>query len=146
MSLIRWDPLREMDEILGHYNRAIGSPNIVDMELHPRGDWTPLVDIAETDKSFIIKMDVPEVNKKDVKVSVKNGVLSIEGERHQEKEESGKTFHRIERYHGQFCRSFTLPKNVLVESVDATFKDGLLTVEIPKLEKAESPQVDVKIH
>ena len=146
MSLIRWDPLREMDEMLRHYNRAIGTPNVMDMELLPKGDWTPRVDIAETDKSFIIKMDVPEIDKKDVKVSVKNGVLSIEGERHQEKEESGKKFHRTERYHGTFCRSFTLPENVDIDHLDATFKDGLLTIEMPKLEKSESPQIEVKIH
>jgi HSP20 family protein len=146
MSLIRWDPMREMDEVLGHYNRAIGVPNIMDMEFLPKGDWTPRVDIAESGKSFIIKMDVPEVDKKDVKISVKNGVLSIKGERLLEKDESGMKFHRVERYHGTFCRSFTLPENVDIGNVDATFKNGLLTVEVPKLEKTESPQVEVKIH
>jgi HSP20 family protein len=146
MSLIRWDPMRGMDELLEHYNRAIGNPNIMDIELLPKGDWTPRVDIAETDKSFIIKMDVPEVDKKNVKISVKNSVLSIKGERLQEKEESGKKFHRMERYHGTFCRSFTLPENVDIEEINATFKDGLLTVEVPKLEKTKSPEVEVKIH
>jgi HSP20 family protein len=146
MSIIRWDPMQGMDEILEHYNRVIGVPSIMDLELFPKGDWTPRVDIAESDKSFIIKMDVPEVDKKDVKISVRNGILSIKGERLQEKEESGKKFHRVERYHGTFCRSFTLPENVDIKAVDATFKDGLLTVEVPKLEKTESPQVEVEIH
>lgn len=143
MSMVRWDPLREMEELFGHHGRLGGRSG---MDLLPKGDWTPRVDIAETDKNFVIKMEIPEVEKKDVKVSVENGVLSISGERKQEKEEKGKHFHRMERYYGSFDRAFTLPDNIDQTHLDATFKDGMLTVELPKLAETRKESIEVQIH
>lgn len=146
MSLVKWNPLREMEELLDNYGRALTTPGRLATDLLSRGDWTPRVDIAETDKSFLIKMEIPEVSKKDVKVSVDQGVLSISGERKQEKEEKGKRYHRMERYYGSFDRSFSLPENVDQTHVDATFKDGMLTVELPKLAEALHTPIEVQIH
>jgi len=85
----------------------------------------------------VIKAEIPRSNKEDVKVSVDNGIVTIQGERKQEKEEKGKRFHRIERFYGNFVRSFTLPDNVDEAKIKATFKDGMLTLQIPKAAEAK---------
>lgn len=145
MAIVRWDPWREIEDMFDRYTRAGGIPRGGGQELARTGDWTPRVDIVETDKAFVIKAEVPEVKKEDVKVTVDNGILTVSGERKQEKEESGKTFHRIERSYGEFTRRFTLPDNVDAESIDATFKDGMLKLEIPKIEKTKPNAIEVKV-
>ena len=145
MTLVRWDPLREMDQMLDRYSRDLLTQRGMDLDLLSRGDWAPRVDIVETDKAFVIKMEIPEVDKKDVKISVEHGMLAVRGERKQEKEEEGKKFHRIERCYGSFCRSFTLPKNVDDGKIEAKFKDGMLTIELPKVEQPKSKPVEIKV-
>jgi len=145
MAIIRWDPWREIEDMFDRYTRAGGVPAYGGQELARTGDWTPRVDIAETEKAFVIKAEVPEVKKEDVSITVNNGILSIRGERKQEKEESGKTFHRVERCYGAFTRSFTLPENVDEKNIKATFKDGMLSLEIPKTEKAKPKAIEVKV-
>ena len=145
MALIRWDPSREIDDLFERYTKAVGQPRAGSQEVIATGDWAPRVDIAETDKAFEIKVEIPEVNKEDVKVTVDNGVLTIRGERKQEKEEKGKKFHRVERYYGIFTRSFTLPDNVDETKVKASFKDGMLNLQIPKTEEAKPKAIEVKV-
>ena len=145
MALATWDPWREIEDMFDRYTRAGGVPRAGGQELARPGDWTPRVDIAETDQAFVIKAEVPEVRKDDVKITVDNGILSICGERKREKEEKGKTFHRVERFYGQFTRSFTLPENVDEDNITATFKDGMLSLEIPKTEKAQPKAIEVKV-
>jgi len=145
MSLIKWDPFREIENMFDRYTRAVGWPRSGSQEIMTTGDWSPRVDIAENDKEFVIKAEIPEVNKEDVKVSVDNGVLTIQGERKQEKEEKGKKFHRVERYYGSFTRSFTLPENVDESKVKASFKDGMLNLNIPKTEKDKPKAIEVKV-
>ena len=110
-----------------------------------RGDWAPRVDIVETEKEFTIKAEIPDVKKEEVKITVDNGVLSIHGERKKEKEEKGKKFHRVERYYGSFTRSFTLPDNVDETKIEASFKDGMLNLQIPKSKKSNPKAIEVKI-
>jgi len=145
MQLTKWDPFREMEDVFDRYNKALSWPRLGASEIMTGGDWAPRVDIAETEKEFIIKAEVPEVKKDEVKISVDNGVLSIRGERKQEKEEKGKKFHRVERYYGSFTRSFTLPDNVDETKIEASFKDGMLNIQIPKSEKSKPKAIDVKI-
>jgi len=145
MALIRWDPSRELDDMFERYTKAVGQPRAGSQEIIATGDWAPRVDIAETDKAYEIKAEIPEVNKDDVKVTVDSGVLTIRGERKQEKEEKGKKFHRVERYYGIFTRSFTLPDNVDETKVKASFKDGMLNLQIPKTEKAKPKSIEVKV-
>jgi HSP20 family protein len=142
MTIARW---REMDDILNRYTRALGQPQAGSQEVIATGDWVPLVDIAETDKAFEIKVEIPEVKKENVKVTVDSRVLTIWGEREQEKEEEGKKFHRIERYYGVFTRSFTLPDNVDENKVTATFKDGILNIQIQKAKVAKQKAIEVKV-
>jgi len=145
MALIRRDPGREMEDMLDLYTRAVGQPRAGSQEVIATGDWVPLVDIAETDKAFVIKVEIPEVNKEDVKVTVDNRVLTIWGERKQEKEEEGKKFHRVERSYGIFTRSFTLPDNVDENKVTATFKNGMLNLQIQKAKVAIKKAIEVKV-
>ena len=150
MSIVRWDPFRELEDMSERLNRMFGrsglargaSPSKDAMTVF---DWSPTVDIAETPEEFQIKAELPEVRKEDVKVSVDRGVLRIEGERRQEKEEKGKKFHRIERSYGSFLRTFTLPDNVEEDNVQAEFKDGMLNVRLRKSEQAKPRSIDVKV-
>jgi HSP20 family protein len=146
MALVRWNPIREMEELSGRLNKLFG------VDLVPRGgeepltavEWTPSVDIVETEKEYLVKAELPEVKKEDVKVSVENGILTVQGERKQEKEEKGKKFHRIERSYGFFERSFTLPDNADETNISAEFKDGILNIHLAKSEKAKPKKIEVK--
>jgi HSP20 family protein len=107
--------------------------------------WSPAVDVQETDKEYLIKADLPDVKKEDVKVELLDGTLTIEGERQQEKEEKGKTFHKIEREYGKFLRRFAMPSEVDASKVQADFKNGVLNVHLPKSATAKPKAIDVKV-
>jgi HSP20 family protein len=107
--------------------------------------WSPLVDISEDEQQYLIKAELPEVNKEDVKVTAEAGALTIMGERRFEKEEKGRKYHRIERAYGNFGRTFSLPDDVSPNKVTAEFKDGLLTVHLMKDAKAKPQQIEVTI-
>jgi HSP20 family protein len=145
MTLIRWNPWREIEEMADRYTKAVGQAQTGSQEVVATGDWAPRVDIAETENAFEIKAELPEVNKEDVKVSIYNGVLTLRGERKQEKEEHGKKFHRIERKYGSFTRSFTLPDNVDETNIKAAFKDGILNLQIQKTEEAKPKAIEVTV-
>jgi HSP20 family protein len=145
MTLVRWNPWRELEVMADRYTRAGGQAQPGSQEVVATGDWAPRVDIAETDNAFEIKAELPEVKKEDVKVSVYNGVLTIRGERKQEKEENGKKFHRVERKYGSFTRSFTLPDNVDENDIKAAFKDGILNLQIQKTEEAKPKAIEVNV-
>lgn len=106
--------------------------------------WAPSTDMSETNNEYIISVDLPGITKKDVEVNIQNHRLTITGERKKEAEEEGKDFHRRERFYGRFMRSFTLPAAVKEESIKAKFKDGVLTVTVPKAEvkKAKTVAID----
>jgi HSP20 family protein len=145
MSLVKWDPWREMESLFDRYTRAMGWPRGHTHELVAGGDWSPRVDITETDSSYEIVAEIPGVRKKDVKVTVDNGVLTVSGERKQEKEEKDKKLHRVERYYGSFCRSFALPDNVNSSNVKATFDGGVLNLTLPKTEQSQPKAIEVKV-
>ena len=107
--------------------------------------WAPSVDVTEDNKEWLVKIDLPEVKKEDVKVAVESGVLTITGDRKFEKEEKGKKYHRIERSYGSFMRSFTLPDTAAGDKVNAEFKDGVLKVHLPKSPEAKPKSIDVKV-
>jgi HSP20 family protein len=103
------------------------------------------VGISDDDKEWLVKADLPEVKKEDVKVTVESGVLILTGERKFEKEEKDKKYHRIERSYGNFFRSFTLPEGADGAKVSAEFKDGVLKVHLPKSERAKAKAIEVKV-
>ena len=134
MNLVRWDPYRELEEMTNRLNRLFGRATATTdgNEMMVRADWTPSVDISETDGEFQIKAELPGVKKEDVKVTLENGILTLQGERKQEREDKDLKFHRVERSYGQFVRSFTLPDLVDDAKVKAEYKDGVLNLSLPK--------------
>lgn len=148
MALVRWDPFRELEDMSDRLNRMFARPatwQAQDREVMTVADWTPTVDISETDTEYVIKAELPEIKKEEVKVTVEDGVLTITGERKQEREERGKKFHRVERSYGRFVRSFTLPESVDEAKVKAEYIDGVLNLHLPKSEKAKPKQIEVKV-
>lgn len=148
MTLVRWDPFRELEEMSERLNRVFSRPatrTTNGKENMTVADWTPSVDISETDGGYLIKAELPEVKKEDVKVTVENGVLTLQGERRQETEEKGRRYHRIERSYGSFVRSFALPESVDESGVKAEYKDGVLNLHIPKSERVKPKAIEVKV-
>jgi HSP20 family protein len=148
MTLVRWDPFRELEDLSYRLNRMLSRPALPQAngkETMIVADWVPSVDVSETDGEYQIKAEIPDVKKEDVKVTLEDGVLTIQGERKQEKEDKGKKYHRVERTHGSFVRSFTLPDLVDEEKVKAEFKDGILKLQLPKSEKARPKAIEVKV-
>ena len=147
MTLVRWDPFRELEDMSERLNRVFSRPTLSNTgkENLTVADWMPTVDISESESEYLIKAELPEVRKEDVKVTVENGVLTLQGERRQEKEEKGKRFHRVERSYGSFVRSFTLPESVDEGGVKAEYKDGVLALHLPKSEKVKPKAIDVKV-
>ena len=148
MALVRWDPFRELEEVSARLNRMFARPasqTSDGKETMIVADWTPSVDISETEGEYEIKAEIPDVKKEDVKVMVEDGVLTIQGERKHEKEEKGKKFHRIERSYGSFVRTFSLPDVIEEDKVKAEFKDGVLNLHLPKSEKAKPKAIEVKV-
>ncbi|MEQ1853102.1 MAG: Hsp20/alpha crystallin family protein [Chthoniobacteraceae bacterium] len=109
------------------------------------GDWSPALDAHEDKDKYTVSLDVPGLKKDDIKVSVHDGVLTVSGERRGEKDVKEGTVHRTERYYGKFSRSVSLPVEVRADKVSATYKEGVLTVEIPKAEEAKPKTVEVKV-
>lgn len=146
-ALMRWDPFRELEEMSERLNRAFARPvaRTNGKETLTVADWVPTVDISETEGEYLIKAELPEVKKDDVKVTLEDGVLTITGNRRQEKEEKTTKYHRVERSYGTFVRSFSLPDLVDETGVKAEFKDGMLNLHIPKSEKAKPRAIEVKV-
>jgi len=136
-----------MEELSNRLSSFWGTSPIrgVNDELMTEAKWAPLVDIVEDENEYLIKADLPELTKKDVDVRVENGVLYITGERKLEKELNGRRYHRTERLHGSFVRSFSLPDNTDPEKVTAEFKDGVLSVHLLKQEQAKPRQIEIKV-
>ena len=145
MRLTRWEPFREMDELLKGFSPFLGRMPV----LRPAEgveEFMPLADIVEREKEYLVKVDLPDVRKEDVKVLFDDGVLTIKGERKVEKEEKGDKVHRTERFYGMFERSFVLPEDVDVKAIRAESKDGVLTIHLPRttVEKARPVAITVQ--
>jgi HSP20 family protein len=147
MNLMKWDPFRELEDVSNRLNRVFGRPlaRMEPNEMFTVADWTPSADISETDTAYLIKAEIPGVNKEDVKVTIENGMLTIQGERKMEKEEKDKKFHRIERSYGSFMRSFRVPDDADESAVKAEFKDGVLNVTLTKSAKAKPKAINVSV-
>lgn len=144
----RWNPFKEIEEmekrLLSFFGRTPVSTGDK-KEAITVAEWSPLVDISEDEKEYLIKAEVPEMKKEEIKINVHDDVLAISGERKYEKEEKGKKYHRVERAYGSFLRSFALPEDADGSKVNAEYKDGVLNVRLPKAEKAKPKAIEVKI-
>ena len=144
MAIVRWEPARELASMeIDRLNRMF-----TDFygEAFSRSACVPAVDIYETDAhEVVLKAELPEMKREDISVTFENGVLTLKGERKFEQEASKENYHRVERRHGTFSRSFTLPNTVDPSRISAAYKDGILTVKLPQREEAKPKQIDVNI-
>ncbi|MES1943604.1 low molecular weight heat shock protein (Hsp17) [Salinisphaera sp. PC39] len=138
MDLMTWNPLREMDSLFGRTGRGA-------MRFPGEEEWSPAVDIRETDKAYLITAELPGVEKQDIAVTTENGVLTLAGERRQESEEKDARHHRRERYYGRFSRSFSLPENADADRIEAKSKDGVVEIRVPKREPAPEKQTRIEV-
>jgi HSP20 family protein len=155
MSLIRWNPSRELTafptDVLNmqrEINRMFDSffrGGVQDDGSMFPSVWTPAVDVAEHDNEYVVKVELPGVSKDDVKITMHDSTLTIRGEKKQEKETKESNYHRVERSYGSFQRSFTLPSTVKSDRIEAAYKDGILTISLPKAEEAKPKQIEVKV-
>ncbi|MDP4028006.1 MAG: Hsp20/alpha crystallin family protein [Gallionella sp.] len=148
MNLVKWDPFRELEDVSKRLNRIFGQPPArteAGNEMLALADWAPSVDISETEAVYLIKGEIPGVKKDDVKITIQDGMLTIQGERKQEKEEKGKKFHRVECSYGSFMRSFRVPDDADEGKVKAEFKDGMLNITLPKSAKAKPKAINVSV-
>jgi HSP20 family protein len=156
MSLVRWNPTRDllptfpsdMLNIQREINRMFDScfrGGVQEPSELLTSTWSPSVDITEKDDGYIVKVELPGVGKDDVKITMQDNVLTIGGEKKQEKESKESNFHRIERSYGRFQRSFSLPSAVKSDKIEAEYKDGILRVVLPKSEASRPKQIDVKV-
>ena len=143
MPVVRYNPLDLEDFPTGlrmfqdTVNRLLSEPG--------SRPWTPAVDIYETENDLVLKADLPDVDMNDIEIKIENGTLSLRGDRKFEKNENQKGFHRIERAYGTFVRYFTLPDTVDTEHVQAGFKNGVLTITLPKKEVAKPKTIKVQV-
>jgi len=148
-TLTRWNPLRELEEFQNRLVNAFSPASAHrgnGQDSLALAQWMPLVDIAEDDQEYLITVELPEVNKQDVKVTLENGVLTVTGVRRFENEENNRKWHRVERSYGSFARSFALPDDGDPAKVNAEFKDGMLKVTVAKSEQALPKQIEVKVN
>jgi len=149
MALVRWTPMRDLLDITEEFNRMLDrffSPSLLEeAELPTPTTWYPMVDIVEKKDEYIVNAELPGMKKDDIHITFKDGVLTIEGERKQEKEEKDVDFHRVERRYGKFCRTFQIPDAIKEDKINAVYKDGILTVHLPKAEEARPKEIEVKV-
>ena len=152
MAIIRrrdaWDPFHELEEMSNRFNHLFGLTRAGNGEGETLAttDWCPSCDITETDKEYRVSAELPNVKKADVHVTLERGVLTIQGERREEKEEKDTKVHRRELSYGSFLRRFTMPDDADESKVDAKFKDGLLEVAIGKSKASTTKSKEIAVH
>lgn len=143
MNITRWEPFKEMEDLFRQFSPAYSRA------LRPRNgdlvEWTPVADISETPAEYLIKAELPAVKKEDVKVTLENGIITISGERKQEKESKDENEIRVESFHGTFTRSFSLPDDIDARTIRAEAKDGVLKVHIPKTQTPKPKAVAIEV-
>ncbi len=145
-DLIRWSPVDDLFDIQDNINKVFGN------YLSARGGqakvigWMPPVDITESENEFLIKADIPGMKKEDIKISLDDNTLTISGERKEEKEEKGKNFVKKEKAFGSFMRSFALPHSVDAKGIKASYKEGVLSVNVPKSEESKPREIKIDIN
>ncbi|MCF7821717.1 MAG: Hsp20/alpha crystallin family protein [Mariprofundaceae bacterium] len=142
MTLMRWTPWHELESMNRQLGRLLDDPHSA--EVTETSSWMPSVDIRETEDALVVQAELPGIDKKDVKLEIKDGVLTISGERRYEKDVKEENVHRIERSYGSFARSFSLPSNIEADKVNAEMKEGVLHVRLPKRESAKPKAIEIQ--
>jgi len=147
MRIVRWEPFGEIDSMFNRFLPSILS-RVPFRAAGSNGDnlqWAPSADISETDTEYLIRAELPAVKKEDVKVTVDDGMITIEGDRQQQKEDQNEKMHRVESFYGHFARSFSLPESVDENAIRCDSKDGVLTVHIPKAQTQKHQPKQIKV-
>mgnify|MGYP003573840291 FL=1 len=146
MTLVKFSPLRDMVVTQNRLNRMVDS-FFADRFGHegtePSG-WAPRVDVEETDTAIVLRADLPGVSKADMHIAVEDGRLTLRGERKLNHEEEGTNYHRLERVHGSFSRTYALPPTVVTDKIEASYKDGVLEVSVPKAEEVKPREIEIR--
>jgi len=145
-TIARLEPFRGLSTLQDQFNRLFNESFRNHTEESALTTWAPAVDIYKTPNELVVKADLPDVNEKDIDVRVENNLLTIRGERKFEKSVSEENFLRVERTYGAFSRSFSLPNTVNAETIGAEYKNGVLTVTLPKREESKPRQVKVTVN
>ena len=145
MALMEWKPMSDLLDVRHEMNRIFDDffgrrPTPV---IFRESAWSPNVDIAKTDGEIVVKAELPGMTKEDVHISITDNTLTLEGEKKQENEIKEEKYHRVERSYGKFQRSFTLPKGIQAEKIKASFKNGILNINIPKAEEVKPKQTEI---
>jgi len=144
MAIIRWRPLGEIDTFKREMDRMFDDLFQPSSELSESSlSWYPSVDVKETKDEFVISAEVPGMSKDDIKINISDNTLTIKGEKKEEKKEENHNYHRVERRFGSFQRSFTLPTHIEDKKVKASYKDGVLTISMPKKEEAKPKEIPI---
>jgi HSP20 family protein len=151
MTLIRWEPFRELDDLFTRYSPFFGRQAAGRLACATGEDaegraWTPVANISETENEYLIKAELPEVSKEDVKVTVDEGVITISGERRHERDHQDEKVHRIESFYGSFARSFRLPEDADAAAIQAESRNGVLKVRVPKKPAARARTIEVQVN
>jgi HSP20 family protein len=147
MAIVRWEPFRDLVTTQREFDRLFKeafTPMFGEGDLSTR-TWAPPVDIYENENDIVLKAELPGVDPKDVEVRVEDSTLYLKGERKFEKETKEENYHRVERSYGSFARSFSLPNSINAEKVKADYKDGLLTLTLPKREEAKPKTIRIDV-
>jgi len=151
MAIVRWEPFgRSMNPWQG-FNSFRDRMERLFNEYLPEDDdvtmtrWVPMVDVSENGDHFTLHAEVPGMNKKDIKITLENDVLTISGQKDIKREDKNKTYHLLERSHGQFSRSFKMPAKVDASKIKAEFKDGVLDVTLPKVPEAKAREIQIEV-
>ena len=148
MAITRWSPGRDLLNISDEMNRLVsnvfGPEDARETSLF-KGTWSPAVDICEDTDTFFLQIELPGMNKDDVKVKYEEGMLTVMGEKKAHKEDKEINYHRIERGYGKFERSFRITSQVVPDGISADFSNGVLSVSLPKAEEVKPKEIDVKI-
>lgn len=151
--LVKWDPFgsirrrgnvfNELSGIQQEMNRLFDEFFGESRQELAEGTWLPAVDVSETGAEIVVKAELPGMSKDDIELNLQDNVLTLKGEKKQEKNEEKENYHRVERSYGSFSRSFTLPAGVDQENVQANFKDGVLMITLPKAEEAKKKKIEI---
>jgi HSP20 family protein len=153
MSITKWNPAREllnvereMNKLFNSFGSRFGLMDAYNDDEYENAVWSPLADISEDKENYVLKLDLPGVNKEDVKISFSEGQLNISGERKQEKETKELKLHRVERVYGRYYRSFTLPGAIKEDKIEAEFKNGQLVITVPKADETKPKEIPIKFN
>lgn len=146
MNVVKWNPIREMDDLLSRVVRGAASFPTLAVDGAAINSWVPAVDISENSKEYVVRAELPGLDRQDVKVSTQSGVLTISGERKVEKVDDDEQHHRVERYFGAFSRSFSIPKDVETQDISADCKHGVVTIRLHKSNAKKTKPQEITVH